>query len=184
MSKKNLTITIGIPAYNEEANIGLLLENIRRQKIKGAIIKKIIVVSDRSEDNTASIVNSINDRRITLIDNKKRKGLNLSENEIMKKASTDILVIFNGDVLPADSNCVNELVKPLITNNNIGIVGAHIVTLPASKLFERIISFSHTFKDSIYIRMNKGRNIYMCHGRGRAFNKTFYKNFTLPLNAP
>ena len=53
---KKLTVTIGIPAYNEEKNIGRLLRALLRQKTNGLSIKKIIVISDASTDKTSQIV--------------------------------------------------------------------------------------------------------------------------------
>ena len=46
------SITIGIPAYNEEANIKYLLKLLLNQKIKNAAIHEVIVVSDGSTDGT------------------------------------------------------------------------------------------------------------------------------------
>jgi len=54
--KKLITVSIGIPAYNEEANIGKLLSSLIKQKEAGFIIKEIIVVSDQSTDKTDEIV--------------------------------------------------------------------------------------------------------------------------------
>ena len=69
------TLTIGIPAYNEEANIGLLLNDITLQKNRNYILKEIIVVSDGSTDSTVKKVEQASIQSIKLIINKKRTGL-------------------------------------------------------------------------------------------------------------
>ena len=42
---KSLAVTIGIPAYNEEANIAFLLEDILKQRQETFQLKKILVIS-------------------------------------------------------------------------------------------------------------------------------------------
>ena len=53
------TVTIGIPAYNESANIGRLINDVLGQKQNHFRLAKIIVVSDCSSDATVSIVKKI-----------------------------------------------------------------------------------------------------------------------------
>ena len=71
---KKPTVTIGIPAYNEEANIKNLLDSILSQIQNNFIIDEIIVVSDGSSDKTADIVRSLNNSLINLIEDKERLG--------------------------------------------------------------------------------------------------------------
>ena len=46
------TIEIGIPALNEEANIGYLIESLLKQDKSGYELKRILVSSDGSTDRT------------------------------------------------------------------------------------------------------------------------------------
>jgi len=78
------TLTIGIPAYNEEANIGLLLNDITLQKNRNYILKEIIVVSDGSTDSTVKKVEQASIQSIKLIINKKRTGLANVQNPLQK----------------------------------------------------------------------------------------------------
>ena len=50
--RKKLTVTIGIPAYNEEANVRNLLVSLLAQKETNFKLQEIIVVSDGSTDKT------------------------------------------------------------------------------------------------------------------------------------
>jgi len=70
-----MKITIGIPAYNEEKNIGNLLNDILNQKLEHNILEKILVISDNSTDKTDEIVSSFMKRydNIQLIRIEKRR---------------------------------------------------------------------------------------------------------------
>jgi glycosyltransferase involved in cell wall biosynthesis len=68
------TVTIGIPAFNEEANIAHILKALLKQDTSKYILEKIIVSSDASEDNTNAIVKSLKSPLIDLIENTKRDG--------------------------------------------------------------------------------------------------------------
>ena len=59
----NPTLSIGIVAFNEEANIAHLLKTILDQKIESVLMMEIIVVSDASSDKTDEIVGSFADPR-------------------------------------------------------------------------------------------------------------------------
>src|SRR3989344_306584 len=84
MNKK--TVIVGIPAFNEEKNIGVLLESILLQKGNNFTIDKVIVVCDGSRDNTAEIVKLYSKKfnQISLKDDNKRKGKAARLNEFYK----------------------------------------------------------------------------------------------------
>ena len=53
---KKIDVSIGIMAYNEERNIGKLLNILLNQRLKTTHISEIVVVSSGSTDKTDSIV--------------------------------------------------------------------------------------------------------------------------------
>lgn len=179
-----MTISIGIPAYNEEQNIVSLLVRILQQKTVSVTLKEIIIVSDGSTDKTAKIAQALNDKRIVVIDRKKRIGLSATQNEIVKQASGDILILLNADVLPHDDLLIEELTKPIRTDSAVGLVGANIHPMHPHGLLERILAFSHIFRNHLYKRIDNINNIFLCHGRGRAFAKALYKQITWPALCP
>lgn len=182
--KNKRTITIGIPAYNEEANIRNLLLSLLNQKSSSFILKDIIVVSDGSSDNTGLIVKSINDERIKLIELGHRKGPKKAQNAIVKTAKTDVLVMLDADVLPGNKGFIEDIIKPIISDKNVGLVGADTLSLPPSNLLERIIADSHELKKSIYKKIRNGNNVYLCHGRARAFSRKLYPLLNWPELGP
>jgi len=83
MKSKKLTVTIGIPAFNEEANIGFLLKDVLMQKTNSFKLTNILVSSDGSTDKTKFIVEAFKDKRIKLLANIERKGQSYRQNQIM-----------------------------------------------------------------------------------------------------
>ena len=68
--------SVGIMAYNEEANIANVLSSILNQKMTGKKIREIIVVASGCHDRTVAIVVSIASRepRVRLIEQARREG--------------------------------------------------------------------------------------------------------------
>lgn len=184
MNNKKLTVTIGIPAYNEEQNIASLLVRLLQQKTVSVTLKEIIIVSDGSTDKTAKIAQALKDKRIVLIERKRRIGLSATQNEIVKRAVGDILILLDADVLPSDDLLIEELAKPVRTDSAVGLVGANIHPLRPHSLLERVLAYSHIFRKHLYKRIDNIDNIYLCHGRGRAFAKALYKQITWPELCP
>lgn len=172
---KKHTLTIGIPAFNEEENIKKLVSELLKQNFENVRLEKILIISDGSTDNTVQILKEMKEKLITVINNKDRRGAMNTQNEILKKTNSDILVMLDADVLPTDNNFIEEIVKPLLSSNNVGIVGADTKSIQGKTFFEKVIADSHEFKKSIYRSVKNGNNLYLCHGRARAFSKKFYK---------
>lgn len=178
---KKPSVSVGIPAYNEELNIKLLVEVILKQKNSNHVLKEVVVVSDFSSDNTVRQVKKIKDPRVKVVDRKIRMGLNRTQNEILGLVSGDILVLMDADVVPLGLDFINEIVAPIINDENVGVVGADVVSAKSASFFEKIIADSHDFKYSFYKRINRGNNIYVCHGRASAFPKRFYSKLRWPI---
>ena len=178
------TVTIGIPAFNEAANIGTLIGRLLAQKIPNAEIDRLIIVSDGSTDRTADIVRGFSDPRIKLIEHAKREGIGRSQQDITRQAKGDILVLLNADVLPENDTFIEEIIAPLRADPIVGLVSAATVSALARNGVESIVATSHAFKQFLYERVNGGRTIYLCHGRARAFSRAFYSEIDWPEDLP
>jgi glycosyltransferase involved in cell wall biosynthesis len=172
--KNNISVTIGIPAYNEEANIGYLLKSLLKQKQNNYILEKIIVVSDGSDDGTVKEVRKVKDRRIKIIESNIRQGQAASQNIITGNTNSEILVLINADVLPLGVNFLENLIKPFLVIDNVGIVGADTRSRLPNIFFESVVIAGRDFKKKVYRKINNSSCVYLCHGRGRAFSKKLY----------
>jgi len=127
--------SLGVFAYNEEKNIGKLLEAILNQKLNQVEIEEIFVVGDGCTDRTIPIADSFakKDKRIKVIDKKKREGKVSIVNLFLKEAKNDILVMESGDTIPA-KDTVENLVKPF-SNPKVGMTGVRPVPVDNPKTF-------------------------------------------------
>lgn len=187
MKQKKLRVTIGIPAFNEEANIGYLLESLTRQRETGFKIDKILVSSDASTDRTADIVRGFGDKIIYLLNNKRRLGQASRQNQLVKNFRGDIFVLLEADTLPVNNDFLKNLIAPFCTKkpSNIGLTYGTSTPLAPRNFFERIMYFKTDFKKRIYQEASGKNMLQVCSGHsGRAFSKTFVGKMFWPSDAP
>lgn len=116
--------SIGIMAYNEEANIGNLLKELLEQKL--SFVKEIIVVNDGSTDKTVEIVKRF-DSKVKLINLERRGGKVNAINHFLKIAKSEILILESADTVPC-KDAIKKLFEEF-KDPKVGITGAHIVPL-------------------------------------------------------
>ncbi|MHA1648596.1 MAG: glycosyltransferase [Candidatus Helarchaeota archaeon] len=132
--EKNIMVAIGIPAYNEENNIGILLENLLFQELSAPFkLEQIIVVASGCTDNTPQIVEFLGKkyRIINLICEEERKGKASALNIIFKQVKADIIVLMGADVLPKKGS-LSKLISPFI-DASVGAVSGHPIPINATK---------------------------------------------------
>lgn len=184
MKKKKMTVSIGIPAYNEEANIKWLLESLLRQRQIGFSLKKILIVSDGSIDGTNNIVRSFKDKKINLIVNEQRKGQVYAQNLIFSSVKTDLVVIMEADTLPVSNKYLSKLIRPIIRNPLVSLVQGSTQSLKPHTLIEKTLHYQLLIYRKFSIN-NRIDEHWFCSGRGgRAFAKSVFKNLSWPKDLP
>lgn len=124
---KNFLISIGILAYNEEKNVGQLLQSILDQELNQVEIREIIVVCSGCTDGTEDVVKnfSAQDDRVKLIHQDKREGKASAINLFLESSRSDVLVIISADV-QLKNNALEYLIQPF-ADPEIGMTGGRIV---------------------------------------------------------
>ncbi len=122
-----VTASVGVMAYNEERNIGRLLEALVGQKLSDVTISEIIVVSSGSTDRTDEIVRECAQMHpcIRLVTEERREGKASAINVFLSEASADVLVLESGDTVPAPE-CIESLLVPF-RDPAVGMTGARPV---------------------------------------------------------
>lgn len=177
---RKITVTVGIPCFNEGINIKQLLESVVSQKEKFFRLKEIIVLSDGSTDNTIAEAAKCTDKRLIIINSMTRKGKAVRINELCKKMSAEILVLLDGDIKITNKYIFSELIKPFLRNRHVGLVGGNPQVLPARTFVERGVNT--TFHAYVPLRtlLRSGSNPYGCDGKIIALSRKFVKTVKIP----
>jgi biofilm PGA synthesis N-glycosyltransferase PgaC len=129
MKEEKIKCSVGITAYNEEANIGRLLQAIRDQRLFEVEISDIIVVASGCTDRTEEIVREAmgQDPRIQLYIQEKREGKTSAINVFLAHAKEKICVLESGDTLPREDTI--EAMVSMFRNPGVGMTGAQKVAV-------------------------------------------------------
>jgi poly-beta-1,6-N-acetyl-D-glucosamine synthase len=116
--------SVGIAAYNDEANIGKLLAALLSQELHTVEITEIILVASGCTDCTVPLIQeyAAKDPRICLILQDTREGKTSAMNQFLQNAHEEVCVWESGDTLPG-ANSIENLVK-LFADPQVGMTGA------------------------------------------------------------
>jgi poly-beta-1,6-N-acetyl-D-glucosamine synthase len=119
--------SIGVMAYNEEANIGRLLNALVRQQTSRCTIKEILVIASGCVDDTEAIVRELahQNPKIRLIVQPRREGKASAVNLFLHNAASEIVVLESADTLP-ELTTLESLVTPF-ADPDIGMTGGRPV---------------------------------------------------------
>lgn len=184
LNTKKPTVLIGIPAYNEEANITSLLRSLLEQKEDTYVLEKIVVMNDDSNDKTVKKVRAFKSNKIEVRTNKTRQGQIYSQNSIFVNADTDIVILLEADTKPSSNTYIKELIKPLLQNTSVGLVHGNIQPLKPETFIEKISSTQFGIYCHHTLHRKEQLNL-LCSGRGgRAFAKFVYEKLRWPKAVP
>lgn len=147
------TLSILIPAYNEENTIVSLLETLNRVQLDQNIGKEIIVVNDSSTDSTRKKVEEFKlmhtDLEIILHNQEKNRGKGAAIHQAIKLASGDYIIIQDSD-LEYDPSEYNILLKPIIMGRADVVYGSRFMGGNA----HRVLFFWHTIGNKFLTNLN------------------------------
>ena len=112
-----LKIVIGIPAYNEEKNIGVIILKLRK------ITDNIIVCNDGSSDMTGEIAEKLG---AIVVNHPKNLGYGAGIKSIFQKAremNSDILVTFDADGQHRVED-IKPIIEPILKNQADIVIGS------------------------------------------------------------
>src|SRR5262249_42442900 len=127
-----MRVSVAVPAYNEERNIGLLIDSLRRQQTFRAEIVEIVVVASGCGDRPVDVVRdkvSKPGTPVRLIVEPERRGKVAAINpyfrhEPEKRPKIEAICLCSADLLVAP-DAIERLLQPLHRHLDVGMSGAH-----------------------------------------------------------
>lgn len=181
---KKVTLTIGIPAHNEEKNIGKLLAALSKQSQTSYRLSKIIVLCDGCTDSTFEKIQKIAKQHsfIQGTNYTKRLGKAARLNQLYAKAKSDYLLTIDADVLPETNMEIEKMVQTAITFPNARVIGGRFIPLKQNTFMGKLSEISYKSYEDSAMRINNGRNIHTLVGGASLLKTSFAKTFTYPAN--
>ncbi|HYK08164.1 MAG TPA: glycosyltransferase [Candidatus Eisenbacteria bacterium] len=178
---KKITLTIGIPVHNEAANIKFLLTSILHQKNVRYSLEEIIVMCDGTTDETDKIAKqfSMKNEKIKVIVDGQQKGKLKRLMELYKMNKSQLIAIFDGDVVLGTPKVLDNMVSKFI-NKKTAIIGANNQPIPTKTFVGKLIN---TWSDVWYhVRKiyKNGDNVHSIRGCCMMLEREFAKCITFP----
>ena len=125
----NQTLSVIIPAYNEENTIRLILDQVLELKLGGIGIE-MVIINDCSTDGTRNLVEAYisehPDYSIRLMDQEKNMGKGAAIRRGIEEASGDFLIIQDAD-LEYDPREYRDLLDPILNDKADVVYGSRFM---------------------------------------------------------
>ncbi len=182
--KKIKSISIGIPAHNEEKNLANLLDSIFSQKITGVKLEKIIIALDGCTDDTEKIVKKYKSKHsiIKIINDKKRFGKAQRVNQIYKLNKSDLLIMLDADLVISEKISIQKAIQEFKNNKKISLLALRQIPVWTNSLMGNASVLSYLIYENSFLNYNFGNNIYSLQGAAYVIKKSLSKKITYPKN--
>lgn len=107
-SKKNMTVSVIIPAYNEEKTVGSVVNAVKSL----SYVDEIIVVNDGSIDDTERVAGKAG---ATVISHIKNQGKGAAIKTGFKNSKGDIIVFLDADLQKLTPRQIDKMIQPIMT---------------------------------------------------------------------
>ena len=157
------TVSILIPAYNEEATIIELLQVVALQRIDG-IDFEVIVIDDGSTDRTVELLEANSDLYTKLIEQRQNGGKGAAIKAGLKDASGDYVLFQDAD-LEYDPADYQQLMLPLLRFDADVIMGSRFLApsfVRVSYFWHKVGNYLITFVFNIF-NNTTFTDVYSCY---------------------
>ena len=169
------TLSIIIPAYNEEKTIHLILDRIKAVELVNKMSKEVIIVNDCSTDKTEQSILTYIEKNpglvITYYKHEINKGKGAALHTGISKATGDFVVIQDAD-LEYDPHEYNKLLVPVMKGNADVVYGSRFMGGSP----HRILFFWHSIGNKVLTTLSN-----MFTNLNLTDMETCYKLFRRPI---
>jgi glucosyl-3-phosphoglycerate synthase len=117
-AKSDTTVSVCLPARNEEATVGAIVEVLHRNLLRVGAVDEIVVVDDHSTDRTAQVARAAGARVVDARDVLVDAGLGHGKGEVLWKSllvtEGDVVVWCDADLRDFDARFVRGVLGPLL----------------------------------------------------------------------
>jgi len=180
---KLYTLTIGIPAHNEEKNVASMLKSLLRQKARSYCIEKIYVMLDGCSDNTEKIVKKIalKNKKIKIFNDHKRLGKAQRLNHLLALNKSDYIAFFDADIILGGKYDLEYMVDKITSSKNLNVVAANQTPSRPINFLNRISNASFNLLKEM-ATYNNSNHIHSLQGSASIINGEFAKKLKYPNN--
>jgi glucosyl-3-phosphoglycerate synthase len=129
-AKGDTRISLCIPCRDEAATVGNLVTQIR-ESVYGTLVDELIVIDDRSVDDTAAVACAAGARVVPIEDVHAVYDVGHGKGNVlwasMLVSTGDVVVWCDGDITSFEPSWVVRLVAPLLVDDSVALVKAHYV---------------------------------------------------------
>ncbi len=156
--KRDYSVSVLVPAHNEEGTIKATIEHIMGSDYKG--ITEVIVLNDGSKDRTAEIVRKLQEKyhKLKLLD-KKNSGKADSLNQGIKLAKGELIAVVDADSYP-EKESVGKLIG-FFDDEKVGAVTSAVFVRNKKNFLTRLQTIEYIvlawtrklldFLDAVYV---------------------------------
>lgn len=176
------TLSVGIPAHNEAANIQKIITSIYKQNSKNYTLEKILVMCDGCTDNTYAILKKLKrkHKNLVVLNDGLRRGKAHRLNEIYRKNRSDLLLALDGDVALHEKSTFDLLCAKISKTKKV--VAANLVPLKPSTLTQKVVYQNHVLWNNIREELASENHIANLYGSATLIEKEFSKKIKYPRN--
>jgi glycosyltransferase involved in cell wall biosynthesis len=158
-----VSVTVLVPAYNEEKTIIKLLERVRAQSVEGVQIE-VVVIDDASKDSTVSLLESRPDLYDHLIKRPQNGGKGAAVRDGLRKATGDYVLFQDAD-LEYDPSDYARLFGPVLSLDADVVLGSRLVASPITRVHYFWHKVGNTFLTLLFNVMHNTTftDIYTCY---------------------
>jgi len=131
--KNNTSISVCLPAKNEESTVGPIVESIRQTLMidpvtgrAGFLVDEIVVMDDSSADDTAAAARRAGARVVSVSEVLSECGPGTGKGNVLWKSvaacTGDIIVWIDADLTSFNPGFVTKLLAPLLTDPSVAMV--------------------------------------------------------------
>ncbi len=129
-ARTGTTVSVCLPARDEEATVGAVVAAIRSTLMDAApLVDEIVVVDDHSTDRTAEVAAAagarVVDARTVLPDHGEGHGKGEALWKSVHESTGDVVVWVDADILAFDPGFIVGLLGPLLTDHDTDFVKGH-----------------------------------------------------------